>query len=83
MKTTVQLSEAGQLNIPAAIRDMLRWQSGMEFNISIIASGLLIHPKHEPKKKRRMEELRGLLKHKGLSLSNEQLCAPVDYSEEK
>jgi bifunctional DNA-binding transcriptional regulator/antitoxin component of YhaV-PrlF toxin-antitoxin module len=80
-KTSVQLSKSGQVNIPAAIRDVLHWQDGMELSIKIISSGLLIQPKKRQCKKRRLEELRGLLKHKGKPLSDEQLCAPVDYTE--
>ena len=79
----VQLSKTGQVNIPAAIRDVLHWQDGMELSIKILSSGLLIQPKQQQRKKRRLEELRGLLRHKGKPLSDEQLCAPVDYKETK
>ena len=79
--TTIQLSESGQVNIPAVIRDFLHWQGGMELNIRITSSGLLIQPKQPHIKKHRLEELRGFLKHQGKPLSDEQLCAPVDYME--
>ena len=75
--------QQGQVNIPAAIRDVLHWQGGMELSIKIISSGLIIQPKKKQRKKRRLEELRGLLKHKGKPLSDEQLCAPVDCTETK
>ncbi len=78
---TVQLLELGQINIPAVIREFLHWQSGMELNIKITASGLLIQPKRPQVKKHRLEELRGFLKHQGKPLSHEKLCAPADYLE--
>ncbi|WPD22063.1 MAG: AbrB/MazE/SpoVT family DNA-binding domain-containing protein [Candidatus Electrothrix scaldis] len=81
--TTVQLSKSGGLVIPAAIRNSLHWQDGMELNIQIIASGLLVQPKSRKKRKRRLEDLRGILKHRGTPLPDEQLCAPVNYRENK
>ena len=80
---TVLLSKSGQLNIPAAIRKLLHWQDGMELNIKIISSGLLIQAEKKQNKKRRLEELRGFLKHQGKPLSDEQLCAPADYMEQE
>lgn len=79
----VHLSKSGQLNIPAAIRKILQWQDGMELNIKIISSGLLIQAGKKQNKIRRLEELRGFLKHQGKPLSDEQLCAPVDDTEQE
>lgn len=79
----VHLSKSGQLNIPTAIRKILQWQDGMELNIKIISSGLLIQAGKKQNKTRRLEELRGFLKHQGKPLSDEQLCAPVDDMEQE
>ncbi len=81
--TTIKLSESGQVNIPDVIRDFLHWKGGMELNIKITSSGLLLHPKKSPIKQRRLEELRGFFKHQGKPLTDEQLCAPVDFMEVK
>ncbi len=78
---TTQLSDSGQVAIPEVIRDVLRWQGGMELNISITPSGLLIQSKQPDIKKHRLEELRGFFKYRGMPLSDEQLCTPVDYTE--
>ncbi len=80
---TTQLSESGQVNIPLAIRDILHWQNGTELNLKITSFGLLIQPKQVKHKKRRLEEFRGFFKHRGTPLSDEQLCAPVNYMESK
>lgn len=81
--TIVRLSESGEVSIPPLIREFLHWQSGMELNVRITSSGLLIQPKQPQVKKRRLEEFRGFLKHQGKPLSDEQLCAPVNHMESK
>jgi len=80
-EATTHLSESGQVNIPTAIREFLQWRSGLELEIRITSSGLLIHPKYSQQTKRRFEDLRGFFKHQGKPLSNEELCAPVDLRE--
>ena len=79
--TTVHLSESGQLEIPPRLRALLHWDGAMELEIQIAASGVLIQPKRTPAKKRRLEELRGMLKHEGERVPDEALQAPVDYVE--
>ncbi|KOR32764.1 hypothetical protein TI05_05235 [Achromatium sp. WMS3] len=76
-----QLSESGDINIPLTIRDILHWQNGMELDLKITSFGLLIQPNQVKRKKRRLEEFRGFLKHQGTPLSDEQLCASVNYLE--
>jgi len=81
LSTTVHLSETGQLEIPPRLRALLHWEGAMELEIQIAASGVLIQPKRSLVKKRRLEELRGILKHEGERVPDELLQAPVDYSE--
>ena len=50
----------------------------MVLQISITATGLLIQPRQSRAPKRRLEELRGFLKHHGKTISDEQLYAPVN-----
>jgi hypothetical protein len=52
-------------------------------NIQLSESGQADIPAVILAEKRRLEELRGLLKHKGKPLSDEQLCAPVDLTKDK
>jgi hypothetical protein len=78
---TVHLSESGTLEIPSSLRSLLHWEGAMELEIQIAASGVLIQPKRPVVKKRRLEELRGMLKHEGERVPDELLHAPVDYLE--
>jgi len=80
---TVQLSESRQVDIPEGFMEFLDWQIGMELDIKITSSGLLIQAKKAQTKKRRLEELRGFFKHHGKPLSDKELCAPIDYRESK
>jgi bifunctional DNA-binding transcriptional regulator/antitoxin component of YhaV-PrlF toxin-antitoxin module len=79
--TTVHLSESGQLEIPPRLRALLHWEGAMDLEIHIAASGLLIQPKRPLVKRRRLEELRGMLKHEGERVPDELLHAPVNYLE--
>lgn len=79
--TTVHLSESGQLEIPPRLRALLHWEGAMELEIQVAASGVLIQPKRLVEKKRRLEELKGMLKHGGERVPDEALHAPVDYLE--
>jgi bifunctional DNA-binding transcriptional regulator/antitoxin component of YhaV-PrlF toxin-antitoxin module len=79
---TVHMSESGQMLIPAEVRETLHWEGAMDLSIRLTGSGLLIQPTQHAVGGRRLEDLRGLLKHHGQALSDEQLCAPVDGVEE-
>lgn len=78
---TVRLSSKGQLVIPRAIREALRWDVGTELTVVRTATGVMIQPLAKPTGKR-LEELRGCLNYQGPPLSDEQLHAPVDYAPE-
>lgn len=80
--TTVQLSASGHVELPPALRERLHWLEAMELEARLTASGLLIQPKQRPRKTRRLEELRGILKHSGRPLSDAELQAPVNLAED-
>lgn len=78
---TITLSSKGQLVIPKEIRDELHWDAGTQIALVSSASGVTL--KAVPKKTgRKFADLIGLLKHEGAPLSIEELCKPVDYSED-
>ena len=78
---TITLSSKGQVVIPKEIRDELHWDAGTQINLISNASGVTL--KAVPKKTgRKLADLIGLFKHGGPPLSNEELCQPVDYSED-
>lgn len=55
----------------------------MELDAHLTPSGLLIQPKQRMKKTRRLEGLRGMLKHGGTPLSDAEFQAPVDLAENR
>ena len=76
--STVTLSTTGQVVIPKEIRDALHWETGVELTLTAVGNGILL--KATPKKRgKRLEDLRGMLKHDGAPISIEELCKPVDY----
>lgn len=75
---TVTLTNKGQVVIPKHIRKALHWESGAELVIETTEGGLLLRPTGA-KRKLRLEDLRGFLKHEGPPRSTEELCKPVDY----
>lgn len=78
--TTVHMSASGQVDIPSALREQLHWDGAMELDAELTPSGLLIQPKRSQKKARRLEELRGLLRHNGERISDEYLQRPIDLA---
>ena len=77
---TVTLSSKGQLVIPKEIRDELHWEPGTRITLIASASGVTLTA--APKKTgRRFADLIGMLRHEGPPLSTEELCKPVDYTE--
>jgi AbrB family looped-hinge helix DNA binding protein len=78
---TITLSSKGQVVIPKEIRDELHWEAGTQISLVSSASGVTLRA--VPKKTgRKLADLIGLFKHEGQPLSIEELCKPVDYSEE-
>ena len=79
--TTVRLSASGHVELPPALRKKLHWLGAMDLDARLTPSGLLIRPKQQRKKTKRLEELRGLLKHSGTPIPDAELQAPVDLKE--
>ena len=79
---TITLSSKGQVVIPKEIRDELHWDAGTELTLVSNASGVTI--KAMPKKTgRNLADLIGMLKHDGPPLTTEELCRPVELSDEE
>ena len=79
---TITLSSKGQVVIPKEIREELRWDAGTELTLVSNASGVTI--KAMPKKTgRNLADLIGMLKHDGPPLATEELCRPVELSDEE
>lgn len=78
---TVRLSSKGQLVIPRAIREALRWEPGTELIILPSGHGVTIQVKHK-KRGKRLEDLRGCIKYKGAPITDEALQAPADYRDD-
>ena len=79
---TITLSSKGQVVIPKEIRDELHWDAGTELTLVSNASGVTI--KAMPKKTgRNLADLIGMLKHDGPPLATEELCRPVELSDEE
>ncbi len=76
--TTVKMTATGQVSIPSSVRESLHWQGAMELSIQVTQSGLLIQSHPPQGGKRRLEDLRGLLKHQDEPLTDAQLHASVD-----
>ncbi len=75
---TVTLAKQGQVLIPRHIREALHWETGAELTIETTDNGVLLKPV-ATRKKLRLEDLRGFLKHQGSPVPTEELCKPVDY----
>lgn len=79
---TITLSSKGQVVIPKEIREELHWDAGTQITLVSSASGVTL--KAVPKKTgRKFADLIGLLKHEGPPLPIDDLCKPVDYSEDE
>ena len=79
---TITLSSKGQVVIPKQIREELHWEAGTELTLVSNASGVTI--KAMPKKTgRNLADLIGMLKHDGPPLATEELCRPVELSDEE
>jgi len=78
---TITLSSKGQIVIPKEIRDQLHWHAGTKITLFPGASGVTLKAVAK-KTGHRLEDLIGMLRHEGPPLSTDELCAPVDYSED-
>jgi bifunctional DNA-binding transcriptional regulator/antitoxin component of YhaV-PrlF toxin-antitoxin module len=79
LATTVKLSKTGQVKIPKNIFNSLHWEDGMELTLITTESGIMLTPKIV-KNKISVKSLRGCLQHTGNPVPTEQLCKPVEYT---
>lgn len=79
---TTTLSSKGQVVIPKEIRDELHWEASTELTLVSTASGVTL--KAKPRKTgRNLADLIGMLKYDGPAISTEELCKPVELTEEE
>ena len=79
---TVTLSSKGQVVIPKEIREELHWVAGTE--LTLVSNALGVTIKAMPKKTgRNLADLIGMLKHDGPPLATEELCRPIELSDEE
>ncbi len=79
---TITLSSKGQLVIPKEIRDELHWEAGTELELISTPAGVTLRAK-KPVGKRNLADLRGILKYDGPPISTEELCKPVELTDEE
>ena len=80
--TTTTLSSKGQIVIPKEIRDELHWEAGAELELISTPTGLTMRSK-KSKGKLDLADLRGILQYEGPPVPTEELCKPVELTEEE
>ncbi len=83
LATTVKLSSKGQVVIPKDVRDSFHWGIGAELTLLATEHGVMLQTKPNKDKKQAAKSLRGMLQHKGKIIPTEQLCKPVEYSNDR
>lgn len=79
---TIKISSKGQIVIPKEVRDDLHWDSGVELILLMTEQGVMLRTKAQVEKYP-AKSLRGFLQYKGEKVSTEQLCQPVEYSNDR
>lgn len=79
---TVKVSSKGQIVIPKEVRDDLHWGNGVELMLVMTEQGVMLRTKTQAKKQP-VKSLRGFLKYSGETIPTEQLCKPVEYSNDR
>lgn len=69
---STKLSSKGQIIIPKPMRDAHKWDTGTEFVVQEAGNGILLKPVN-PFPPTRLEDVFGLLHHKGKPLSLEEM----------
>lgn len=82
LAATVRVSSKGQVVIPKKVRDSMDWDAGTELILVSTEKGVTLQTKPEKKGKHSAKSLRGFLQHKGKTISTEELCKPVEYSDD-
>ena len=80
LASTVRLSSKGQIVIPKEVRDSFHWNTGAELLLVATERGVMLQSKSPSEKKISAKTLRGCLQHTGKVISIEELCKPVEYS---
>jgi AbrB family looped-hinge helix DNA binding protein len=78
--STVRLSSKGQIVIPKDMRDSFHWDTGAELLLVATERGVMLQSKSTAEKKISASALRGFLQYKGKAFTTEELCKPVEYS---
>lgn len=81
--TIVRLSSKGQIVIPKEIRDSLHWDVGVELILVTTEHGVMLQTKTAQQRKLSAKYLRGFLQHTGTPVPTEDLCKPVEYSNDR
>ncbi len=74
---TTTVSTKGQVILPKAIRDQLRWEAGTRLLVEHTADGVLLKPLATAFARTRPEDVFGCLPHKGRPKSVEEMEAGV------
>ena len=79
LATTVTICGKGQVEIPKNVFNSLHWSDGMELTLITTESGIMLMPKIV-ENKLSAKSLRGCLQHTGNPIPTNQLCKPVEYT---
>lgn len=82
MAVTIKISSKGQVVIPKEVRDALHWETGVELVLVATENGVVLQTKVSGQKQP-VKSLRGFLQHTGSTVPTEQLCQPVEYSNDR
>ena len=77
LKTT--LSSKGQMVLPKALRDLNQWEPGTQLLLKKVPGGVLV-TRAAIKKKYTVDDLVGILKYDGPTLSQEEIDRRIDES---
>ena len=73
---TTRLSSKGQVIIPKWLRDLYRWESGLEFVVIDTGQGVLLKP-HHPFEPATLDAVAGSLPYHGEPRTVEQMDAAI------
>lgn len=80
--TTITLTNEGQVVIPKEIRDELHWENGTKLELISTPSGISLRSITQ-QGKLNLADLRGILQYDGPPISTEELCKPVELTDEE
>ena len=78
MNAQTRMSAKGQIVIPKAVRDRLRWKEGADLEVVERSDGVLLRSPPRPRERITIEQfMKRVQPHKGPALSLEQMDAAV------